>query len=425
MDDVIVVGAGAAGLAAARLLSKEKAVTILEARDRIGGRIYTIKGEGFSFPVEAGAEFMHGELPNTKALMTEAKVSYYAGDGRTWNVQNNDLSEGDLFHEDWHILMHKLQQISHDMTIGRFLALHFGDPKYQSLSESIIRFVEGYDAADINKASALSLREEWSNENIKGYRPKGGYSQLTDFLLKEIQKHNGILKLSTVVKRIIWKSNYVKTITDNGEAFEAKNILVTVPVSVLKSGRIEFDPPLQEHRVALDHLEMGGVIKFLVEFKDRFWERPNASDFRRMPDLNFIFSDARVPTWWTQNPNGVPLLTGWLAGPVIQQMQQDNDGLLTLGLESLGYLFGASEQQIMNEVKAAKVVNWKADPYAQGAYAYTTLETSKGVKVLSKPVEKTIYFAGEALYEGAEMGTVEAALVSGKLAAEKINSDNL
>ena len=424
MDDVIIVGAGAAGLAAARRLSEiGKAITILEARDRIGGRIHTISGEGFSFPVEAGAEFMHGDLPHTKALMKEANVSYYAGEGRAWNVKKNTLSEGDLFHEDWDTFMIKLQQLDHDMTIGDFLTSYFNDPKFHELSDSVRRFVEGYDAADVSKASAFSLREEWSNEDIQGYRPTGGYTQLMDFLLREIQRHSGRLKLSTVVKKVVWRQNFVEVIDDKGKVFGAKNVLITVPVAVLKSGDITFDPPLDNHRRALNDLETGGVIKFLVEFKDRIWERRSDDGIRHMPGLNFIFSDAVVPTWWTQMPNDLPLLTGWLAGPAINQIQRDNRELLTLGFESLGYLFGVSGKRIMQEVRAARVVNWKADPYAQGAYAYATLKTFEGVKIFSKPVEQTIYFAGEAFYDGAEMGTVEAALASGDQAAEKIGGN--
>ena len=201
MVDVLVIGAGAAGLSAARnLLNAGKSVLIIEVRDRIGGRIHTIKGEGFSFPVEAGAEFMHGDLPFTKSLMKESNVPYFAGEGRTWNVQSGKLSEGDLFHDDWDLLVDKLQQVDHDMTMGEFLKLHFNEPKYNSLRESVTKFVEGYDAADINKVSALALKEEWSNENIQGYRPQGGYSQLMDFLLSQIEKLNGQIKLSTEVR---------------------------------------------------------------------------------------------------------------------------------------------------------------------------------------------------------------------------------
>ncbi|HEU4861401.1 MAG TPA: FAD-dependent oxidoreductase, partial [Chitinophagaceae bacterium] len=75
-----------------------------------------------------------------------------------------------------------------------------------------------------------------------------------------------------------------------------------------------------------------------------------------------------------------------------------------------------------NTTKAMKVINWNVDPYSLGAYAYATLKTSQAIQVVSKPADDTIYFAGEALYEGAEMGTVEAALASGKQTVEQINA---
>src|SRR5688500_17749338 len=155
MIDVVIVGAGAAGLSAARILSRSgKSVHILEARNRIGGRIQTVNGAGFSAPVEAGAEFMHGDLPSTLALMQEANVSYRAGHGQTWNVVNNHLSKGNFFDEGWTELMDRLQRLEQDMTIGTFLQKYFSDPRYESLVDSVKGFVQGYDAADINKASA-------------------------------------------------------------------------------------------------------------------------------------------------------------------------------------------------------------------------------------------------------------------------------
>jgi monoamine oxidase len=421
MIDVLVIGAGAAGLSAARRLLKAGiSVTILEGRNRIGGRIHTIEGEGFSFPAEAGAEFIHGDLPFTKALMKESNVSYFAGEGRAWNIQSNRLSEGDLFHDDWDTLVAKLQELDHDVTIGRFLELHFSHPRYKSLTDSVRKFVEGYDAADIHKASALALKEEWSNENIQGYRPEGGYTQLMNFLLADIKKLGGTLELSAVVKKIVWKKNDVEIITNNNESFKAKKTLVTVPVALLKKGLIEFNPPLRSHEKKIKDIEVGGVVKFLVEFRERFWEADERTPFRQMPDLNFLFSDAAVPTWWTQRPKEVPLLTGWLAGPVLKKLPSDDESLLQLAFQSLGYVFDIKEQTINEYVKAIRVFNWEADPFALGAYAYSTLSTSEAVKTLSQPLDDTIYFAGEALYEGAEMGTVEAALATGNQTAERI-----
>lgn len=421
MVDIVIIGSGAAGLSAARVLSRSgKTVCILDARDRIGGRIHTIKGEGFSIPVEAGAEFMHGELPLTKSLMKEAKVSYRAGEGRTWNVEKGHLSEGDLFHEDWDKLMDCLEKLDQDLTIGDFLRKYFNDSKYASLTDAVIRFVQGYDAADAEKASAFALREEWSSENIKGFRPMGGYSQLMEFLLGEIQKHDAVVKLSSAVNTIQWKRDHVEIGTDKNQKFVARKALITVPVTILKDQAIRFDPPLSKHQQALRDLEVGGVIKFLIEFKNPIWELKDSSVFRRMPDMNFLFSDAFVPTWWTQRPAEVPLLTGWLAGPIIQTIQADDHALLSEAFKSLAYLFDCKQDQLEDQVRAAKAINWVADSYSRGAYAYKTLKTSSVIKIFSASVEDTIYFAGEALYDGPEMGTVEAALASGKDAAEKI-----
>jgi monoamine oxidase len=421
MIDVILIGAGAAGLSAARMLSRSgKSVCILEARDRIGGRIHTLKDEGFSIPAEGGAEFMHGELPLSKALMKEVNVTYRAGEGSTWNVQQNQLSEGDLSHDDWGVLMQRLQQVDQDLTIGDFLDQYFKEPAYESLTNAVKRFVQGYDAADITKASALALRDEWSGGNVQGFRPVGGYSQLMEFLWSEIQKHNGILKLSTTVKKITWKHNHVEILTDKNKSVIAHKVLITVPVSVLKLQSIQFDPPLLNHQRALRQLEVGGVIKFLFEFKSPFWEQSRMTVCRQMRNLNFLFSDAFVPTWWTQKPSSVPLLTGWLSGSVVQSINQDNDSLLAHSFESLAYVFDCKEDFLKRELRVSKVINWSADPYSTGAYAYKTLQTSMAIKLFTTPVENTLYFAGEALYDGPEMGTVEAALASGHATAEKV-----
>jgi monoamine oxidase len=201
--DVIVVGAGAAGISAARTLSKQGyAVVILKARDRIGGRIHTLTDEGFSIPVEGGAEFIHGELPHTMSILKETNLSFFEGKGRTWTVENNKREEGDLFHDDWDLLLEKLDAQEQDITIGDFLDLYFSHPKYQSLVGATKRFVQGYDAADIYKVSAKALYEEWREEDIKGYRPNDGYGQLVNFLWKQSQNRGAILKLSNIVKTI-------------------------------------------------------------------------------------------------------------------------------------------------------------------------------------------------------------------------------
>jgi monoamine oxidase len=149
------------------------------------------------------------------------------------------------------------------------------------------------------------------------------------------------------------------------------------------------------------------------------WEKDDSS-FRQMSDMNFLFSDAFVPTWWTQKPSSVPLLTGWLAGPVISRFQKGENDLLKEGYKTLAYLMDVSLDKLHKEVRHARVINWATDSYSLGAYAYKTLNTSSALKKISQPVEDTIFFAGEGLYDGPEMGTVEAALASGMETARRI-----
>jgi monoamine oxidase len=422
MVDVIIIGAGAAGLAAARIISKTgKTVTVLEARNRAGGRIYTLREGDFSFPVEAGAEFIHGNLPHTTALLKEAEVSFYETTGTTWNIHDGDVSEGELFPDEWDELLTKLRELEHDMSIADFLDRYFRDTKYSALRDSIVRFVQGYDAADANKASAFALRDEWSGEDsLTGYRPHGGYSLLIDFLVNECLQQGSVFHFNSVVREIYQHNDHVEVKTGSGESFLSKKLLITIPPAVIKAGGIVFTPALDEHMDAIQKIETGSVIKFLVEFKSAFWEKENASPHRSMPGLQFIFSDAYIRTWWTQQPVPDPLFTGWLAGPDAAHNTKDNDALLAEAVKALAYIFRCSQQDIEQQVKTMKVINWGDDPFSRGAYAYKTVDTNSAIAILSQPVHNTIYFAGEAYYNGSEMGTVEAALASGITCAQKI-----
>lgn len=423
MVDVIIIGAGAAGLAAARIISKTgKTVTVLEARNRAGGRIYTLREGDFSFPVEAGAEFIHGNLPHTTALLKEAEVSFYETNGITWNVHNGEVNEGELFPDEWEELLTKLKDLEHDMSIAEFLNRYFSNAKYSALRNSIIRFVQGYDAADANKASAFALRDEWSGEDsLTGYRPNGGYSLLIDFLINECLQQGSVFQFNSVVREIHRHKDYIEVKIENGERFLSKKLLITIPPAVIKTGSIIFTPALGDYMDAIQKIETGSVIKFLVEFKSAFWEqRKNSTPYRSMPGLQFVFSDAYIPTWWTQQPVPDPLLTGWLAGPDAVHCAKDDDAIAVEAVKALAYIFGCPQQDIEQQIKAIKVINWGADPFSRGAYAYKTVNTKSALAILSQPIQDTIYFAGEAYYNGSEMGTVEAALASGITSAQKM-----
>ena len=132
-------------------------------------------------------------------------------------------------------------------------------------------------------------------------------------------------------------------------------------------------------------------------------------------------TDLPIPTWWTQLPEKSTLLTGWLSGPKAAALKDESDDAILLkALESVSAILNISSADLKEKLQWWKVFNWTNDPYTRGSYSYSTLHTNEARKVLSAPVENTLFFAGEALYEGPEMGTVEAALVSGTNAAEQV-----
>ena len=140
-----------------------------------------------------------------------------------------------------------------------------------------------------------------------------------------------------------------------------------------------------------------------------------------MAGFGFIISDQVIPTYWTQNPEKSALLTGWLGGPEAAVLKDAaDDHILALTIQSLGKIFDMQEADIRNLLSGAEVMNWTADPYSRGSYSYATVHTAEARKVLTAPINGAIYFAGEGLYDGPEMGTVEAALASGKKIAEII-----
>ncbi|MES2645926.1 MAG: NAD(P)/FAD-dependent oxidoreductase [Bacteroidota bacterium] len=420
MWDVIVVGAGASGLMAAFDLSKAgKSVLVLEARDRVGGRIHTITNNNFTVPVETGAEFVHGKLPITLSLLKQSGLRYKAMKGKSYRIKDGKLMEDENAGIDWELLMNNLKRLKTDMTIEKFLNLYFNEDKYSQLKESVTRFVQGFDAADPAKVSSLSLLNEWQQEDDgHQFRIDKGYSAVMDWLRDECNSHNASIQLSHIVKKVDWEKENVIVYCSNGQSFVAEKILITMPLGVWQSNNeafIQFIPALHEKEAAASQMGYGNVVKVNVEFRDAFWEQNGEIS---MPDAGFIFSDATIPTWWTPNPGKAPQLCGWLAGPPATTYNLLSSEIAKQKtFESLAYIFGKSKQFIEQEVVACIVTNWGDDAFAKGAYSYDTLQSEAAKEVLLQPVKNTLFFAGEALYDGAKTGTVEAAFETGRNAA--------
>lgn len=419
--DVAIIGAGASGLMASwEMLQSGKKVIIIEAKDHIGGRAYTINDPAFEIPIETGAEFIHGNLETTQNLLKTAGIKYSAVEGEMWQRKEDEVEEQTDFIEDNKLLNRKFDEIKDDISITDFIKYHLQGQKYANLRRSLINYVEGYYAADANKASTLAMKVEWQTSDDEQYRIEGGYQLLIQLLHDQCKQLGAEFILSSPVKSIDWEKGQV-TIIANDKRINATACIVTVSLGILQANSINFSPRIDNLLEAARKLGFGPVIKLVLQFTDPFWESTKNEDNDNMDELGFVFSQQTIPTWWTQFPKKVSLLTGWVGGPHALVLKDLNDvQIKDLALESLAKIFTIDVPVLEQKLKAYKVFNWINDPFVLGGYAYDTVGGKEARNQLKTPVQQTLYFSGEGLYEGPEIGTVEAALSMGKETAQKL-----
>ncbi|MEJ0021869.1 MAG: NAD(P)/FAD-dependent oxidoreductase [Candidatus Doudnabacteria bacterium] len=425
--EIIIVGAGAAGLMAARELSKSgRRVLILEARDRIGGRIWPLSEKEFGYPAQGGAEFVHGPAKVTKSLLAEAGLTYVSmsEDGEMWNVRDgkfaknsSDPTENAVFTAHHNLMIEKLKALTEDISISDFLRKNFAEEKYTALRAYISRMVEGFDAADPDHISTFSVRDEWLGaEEWEQGRVKESYKAVIDFLELECKKHGVAILFNQEVVSVEMDTPGISVKVKDNQDYHAQKVVITVPLPIIS--KLRFQPELPEKLEAASNIGFGQVIKLLLRFKDQWWVRQTDQDLSKM---SFLFSDQEMGTWWTQYPDPQPVLTGWIAGPrALKFKDKSSEEIFELALNSLANIFKTDKQKLRQQVVASKVINWPKDPFALGAYSYSTIESAKAYAELREPVKNTIYFAGEAVYAEEDTATVEGALASGLEAAQKI-----
>jgi monoamine oxidase len=332
------------------------------------------------------------------------------------------------------------EQDGPDRPFSEFLREYNRKHRIDDLEAMATLFVEGFHAAHADEIGVRGLIEtnEAADEidDEKQFRPVNGYLALAQILHDEAAERGVRFRFQTVVREVRWQAGHIEVTAANGEQFQAKRLIVTLPLGVLHSGDVEFVPRLTSKEQAARQLAMGHVVKVILQFREPFWQELNiatdesggSGDVHRgsLKDFSFIHApDELPPTWWTQLPVRAPLLVGWAGGTRAEQLlSESQDAQRDHSLEALSHIFAVPRQLLEDQLVDFYTHDWRADPFSRGAYSYIPVGGTNGPAELAASIENTIYFAGEATNTAGHHGTVHGALSTGLRAAREIRQSS-
>ncbi|MBK8821878.1 MAG: FAD-dependent oxidoreductase [Anaerolineales bacterium] len=418
--DVIILGAGISGLAAARtLVDSGLSVIVLEARDRIGGRMWTNSSLGL--PLDLGASWIHGVKGNpitdlAKEFGAETVVTDYENgvlydfDGREMSDEEyadieqmfkSIYAEVEVMQEDTDNDM-SLQQ-AFDKVVSRW---SLSNEELHQLSFYIQQETALEYGADPDDLSLW----EWDQDEVFGGKDvvfPQGYNQITDGLAKGLD-----IRLNVKVTAVSYGADGVDVETSSG-LFSGDQAVVTFPLGVLKQAAVKFDPPLPASKQsAIDRLNMGVLNKVYLKFPAVFWDE----------EIEMIgYLGEEVGEWcdWLNFAPYVdqPVLMAFHGGSKGFALEELSDDEIIAGaMKTLRVIYGDG----IPEPESFIITRWGKDPFAFGAYSHIPpFSSGKDYDLLAEPVDDVLYFAGEATSRKYP-ATVHGAYLSGIAAAEEM-----
>lgn len=426
---VLVIGAGMAGLVAARLLRDSGFdVTVLEARNRLGGRIWT--DDSLGVPCDLGASWIHGSdvNPLTRWCKRIGVALVHAPVGERRFYDNGEyVRMSTLTRKAWRGLAKaglraalataRARAQRKRVSLGSVLQPLLDDPSLPPFDRRLLAWmtsvtegVEGAPAAEINLS-------DWFPAEANGVNalPVGGYG-----LLVRDTRAGLDVRLNAPVERVVYRVRGVTVQIAGGASLSADAAVITVPLGVLKAGKIIFDPPLPAPKLAaIQRIGFGGeavMNKVILRFESQFW--PDANErligLPAQPEAR-----GRLTNWINAQPVvNAPVIMGFLGGSNATLLERTaSDGqIVAEGRDNLARMFGVE----IPEPTGAIVTRWLSDPWSLGSYSYSSVRSAPEYRAdYARPVGDRLWFAGEAT-QAEDYGTVQAALRSGEQAAAAI-----
>ncbi len=424
--DVIVIGAGVSGLAAAGELGRRgKDVLILEARNRVGGRLWSVSPPEWKQPVELGAEFIHGGNAALRAILRREHLRTRAVTATFWWREQGELRPIPDFWERVARVIDRIPVKNRGWSLQDFLRRrgHLFSEEDRWLVEN---YAGSFNAAPIGALSAQALRADHAGADDTDFKVVGRYDAVAAHLQARLPE-TVALRLCSPVKTVHWRRGSVIVMVNAAdpprrETYQARTVVVTLPLGVLQAGTVAFSPDLGRKQAWIEKLGWGHVARITIRFRDGFWSRSVApAVLRARQGRGFGFVNApgeAFPTWWALTPPE-PVLTGWVGGAAAKRIaKRPLEEQLRAAVRSLAHIFETTPAAVAAEIAGWHGHDWSRDPHALGAYSYSVAGCENGPRMFAKPLARTLFFAGEATSD--ELGTVQGALASGLRAAREI-----
>ena len=430
--EVVVIGAGASGLAAAASLRERGVrVIVLEARDRIGGRVFTRHDSRSPLPIELGAEFLHGPAEEVQAIADRAGLTLVDVKGDRWASARGRMSRvGDFWERLDRILSQTGKQRIPDRSLAAFLADKPGGRRFAADRTLVREFVEGFHAAELGRISERAIAEGGNpgedEDEQRLRRVVSGYDSIIAELAADLGR---AIALQHVVTAVEWSPAKVEVMVKargtQNRLVRAAAAIITVPLPLLQTaakgrGSIAFSPEIPSVRAAADCAAMGHVQKIDILLDSPVSEIVATKRRQQLQRLAFLNArGVRIPVWWTSYPLRSGLVTAWAGGPAALSLEVGGVDVRDRALRALAASFGIDARTVRQHIVTTFNHDWTRDPFSRGAYSYSLVGGSDVGPRLSRPLDSTLFFAGEAANKDGKTGTVHGAIASGFYAAKQ------